>query len=120
MIRIAMAFVLCCAASGALAAPDACSVTGTAFDSSGRPLHTAVVRLVDVQGQQSAFSATDARATFAFDSVMPTGRYRLDVLSAPTAVTGSHIRTRSVLGMSPTFACGAGELTHQDVRALID
>jgi hypothetical protein len=122
MKRLALILFLSTPAFSVLAATDACSVAGTAYDAAGRPLHSAVVRLVNLQTQQAAFSAADTHAAFAFDSVMPAdaGRYRLDVLSEPTVVTGSLIPRRSVLGMSQSFACSAGQLARQDVRVQID
>ncbi|GAA0716849.1 hypothetical protein [Dokdonella soli] len=122
MIRFALALALSIPAFSALAATDDCKVTGTAYDAAGRPLRGAVVRLVDLQTRQAAFLDADTHAAFAFDRVASAGvsRYRLDVLSPPTVVTGSHIPTRSVLGMSPTFACESGNLAHQDVRVQID
>jgi hypothetical protein len=122
MFRLALVVVFSTQAFGALAATDDCRVAGTAYDAAGRPLRTAVVRLMDLQTRQAMFMTADAHATFAFDSLAPAdvGRYRLDVLSEPTQVTGSRIPTRSVLGMSSSFACGAGQLAHQDVHVQID
>jgi hypothetical protein len=122
MIRLVFTLVLSTSAFNAIAATDACRVAGTAYDSDGRPLRSAVVRLVDLQTRQTSFSAADAHNGFTFSAVAAaeTGRYRLDLLSEPTEVTGSHIRTRSVLGMSETFACGAGELARQDVHVQVD
>lgn len=121
MNRLVFALLLATPALNALAATDACKVTGTVYDAGGRPLRAAVVRLVDLDARQIAFSAADAHAMFAFDGVpTSTGGYRLDVLSTPATVTGSHIATRSVLGRSPTFACGAGQPAHQDVHVQID
>jgi hypothetical protein len=122
MFRFALALLLCTPALGALAATDTCQVAGTAYGVDGRPLRAAVVRLVDLQTRGTAFSALDAHSGFVFDRLASNdnGIYRLDVLSAPTTVTGSHIATRSVLGMSPTFACTAGQFAHEDVRVQID
>ncbi|MEO5558506.1 MAG: hypothetical protein ABIO49_02060 [Dokdonella sp.] len=122
MIRLTLVLILATPAFGALAATDACSVAGTAYDAAGKPLRTAVVRLVDLQTRQSAFSAADTHAAFTFNDVAAAdiGRYRLDVLSAPTEVTGSHIRTRSVLGTSSNFACAGGQLARQDVHVQVD
>jgi hypothetical protein len=118
MTRFALVLILSTQAVGAFAATDACSVSGTAYDSAGRPLRSAVVRLVDLESHKTAFSAADAHSGFSFSDVAAadTGRYRLDVLSAPTKVTGSRIPTRSVVGMSQSFACGAGQLARQDVH----
>ena len=120
MYRFALALVLSTQAAAAFAA-GSCSVAGTAYDADGRPLHRAVVRLTDLQTRQSQFAAADAKATFEFSGVAADdiGRYRLDVLSSPTVVTGTRIPTRSILGMSPTFACGAGRATRQDVRVQV-
>ena len=120
MYRLALTLVLATPAFAALA--DTCSVAGTAYDSTGKPIR-AVVRLIDLQTQQAAFSATNEHAAFTFSGALPGAngeRYRLDVVSAPTAVTGSRIPTRSILGMSDSFACAGGQLAHQDVRAQID
>lgn len=122
MTRFVLVLVLATPAYSAFAATDACSVAGTAYDAAGKPLQSAVVRLVDLQTRQTAFSAADAHAGFTFTDVAAadTDRYRLDVLSGPTQVTGSHIRTRSVLGTSASFACGTGERTRQDVHVQAD
>jgi hypothetical protein len=121
MKRFALALVLIAPTFCAFAA-DACRVTGTAYDAAGRPLRDAVVRLIDLETRQTAFSAADAHSAFAFEGVTPAdvGRYRIDVLSAPTRVTGSQIPTRSVLGMSATFACASGQIAQQDVRVQVN
>jgi hypothetical protein len=121
MIRTVVILILSMFASGALAA-DGCRVAGTAYDSGGRPLGSVVVRLRDIDTGQAQFSAADQHAAFAFDGVAPSdiGRYRIDLLSAPTVVTGTRIPTRSILGMTANFACGAGQVAQQDVRAAID
>jgi hypothetical protein len=122
MYRFALVLVLSTPAFATLAATDACRVTGTAYDAAGKPLQ-AVVRLVDQQTLQTEFSTTDAHATFTFSDLSPDAsgqRYRLDVLSPPTVVTGTHIATRSVLGIAPGFACNAGESVHADVRVQVD
>lgn len=120
MSRFALVVLLAAAAGTAHA--DGCRVTGTVYDADGRPLRSAVLRLVDLETRQSAFSAADANAGFSFDAVAPAdiGRYRIDVLSAPTTVTGSRIPTRSILGTTPAFACGSGQLARQDVRVQVD
>jgi len=116
MYRFALVLVLC---MPVYALADSCSVAGTAYDAHGRPA-PALVRLIDLQTRQAAYAATDNRAAFTFNSALPGGgHYRLDVLSAPTVVTGSRIPTRSIIGMSESFACG-GSLAHQDVRAQVD
>ncbi len=122
MYRFALVLVLSTPAFAALASTNACSVSGTAYDAAGKPLH-AVVRLIDQQTLQTEFSTTDANAAFAFNDLSPDmsgQRYRLDVLSPPTMVTGSHIPTRSVLGVAPGFACNAGESARTDVRVQVD
>ena len=116
MYRFAIALVLL---TPALALADTCSVAGTAYDTHGRPAR-GVVRLIDLQTQQSAFSATDANAAFSFNAALPGGGpYRLDLISEPNQVTGSRIRTRSIVGMSDTFTC-RGALAHQDVHAQVE
>jgi len=101
------------------ASPDECRIMGTAYDYTGHPLPAAVIRLIDQQTQQTAYTASNADATFAFANlpVDASGqRYRLDVLSPAVEVTGSHIPMRSVLGIAPAFACGAGQSVRADVR----
>jgi len=62
--------------------------------------------------------ATDANATFHFAGVAAGSQaYRVDLLGVPTAVTGSRIPTRSIVGMTPEFSCRPGQSEHQDVRA---
>jgi hypothetical protein len=121
MIRIAVILILTMFVSDALAA-GGCRVAGTAYDAGGRPLGSVVVRLLDVDSGQTQFSAADRHAAFSFEDVAPSdiGRYRIDLLSAPTIVTGTRIPTRSILGMTANFACGAGQVAQQDVRAQID
>jgi hypothetical protein len=91
-----------------------CSVAGTAYDTSGKPLQNAVVRLVDEQTHQASFSATGADAAFQF-SALDGQAYRLDMLGPEIKVTGSHIPTRSVMGMTSQFTCRSG--ARQDVHA---
>jgi hypothetical protein len=121
MNRSIAILILSVYASGALAA-DGCRVAGTAYDAAGRPLGSAVVRLLDIDTGQVQFSAANQQAAFSFDGVAPSdiGRYRIDLLSAPTVVTGTRIPTRSILGMSANFACGAGQVAQQDVRAQVE
>jgi hypothetical protein len=103
----------------ALALAGPCNVSGTAYDVHGKPMR-GLVRLIDLQTQQTAFSTTDANAAFTFDAALPnSGPYRLDLISAPTRVTGSRIPTRSIIGMSDSFSCGA-QLAHQDVHAQVE
>lgn len=120
MNRTVVILILSAHASGALA--DGCRVAGTAYDAAGHPLRSAVVRLLDIDTGQTLFSAADQHAAFSFDAVAPSdiGRYRIDLLSAPTVVTGTRIPTRSILGMSANFACAAGQVAQQDVRAQVD
>ena len=119
MTRLVLIAVLAALALDAQAAPDTCRISGTAYDYTGHPLPTAVIRLTDQQTQQTAYRATDANAAFAF-AALPVDasgqRYQLDVLSPPTVVTGSLIPTRSVLGIAPAFACDAGQSVRADVR----
>jgi hypothetical protein len=116
MYRFALSLVL---AAPALACADSCNVSGTAYDMHGKPVH-GVVRLIDLQTQQSAFSATDANSGFSFSAALPgDGPYRLDLISEPNRVTGSRIPTRSIVGMSDRFGC-RGALAHQDVRAQVE
>jgi len=116
MFRFALVLVL---STQAVAAFGACNVSGKAFDADGRPLRDAVVRLIDLQTGQAAFSAANGNAEFVINASDGSGRYRIDVLSPPTVVTGTKIPTRSVLGMTRDFSCSAGELAHQDVRAQV-
>ena len=118
MFRIALALVLSTQAGVALAA-GACSVTGTAFDAAGRPARDAVVRLTDLQTREVFYSAADANAAFLFTGLDQggSGRYRIDLVSAPTIVTGTKIPTRSIVGTTREFACTTG--ARQDVRAQV-
>lgn len=119
MSRLILIALLATLALDARAASDTCRISGTAYDYTGHPLPTAVIRLIDRQTRQTAYQATDANAAFAFADlpVDASGqRYRLDVLSPPTLVTGALIPTRSVLGIAPAFACGAGQSVRADVR----
>lgn len=105
---------------GLCAATHACDVTGTAFNRSGQPMHAAVVRLVDLDSPHESFGVADTNAAFMIDADGASGQHmRLDLLGAPTRVTGSHIPTRSIIGQSGVFACTSGQ-THQDVHVQID
>ena len=116
MYRIALGLFL---SLPAFAIADTCSVSGTAYDMHGRPAH-GVVRLIDLQTQQTAISTTDGNAAYSFSAALPgDGPYRIDLISEPSRVTGSRIPTRSIVGMSDTFAC-RGALAHQDVRAQVE
>ena len=114
MYRSVLALVL--SAACASAAAQDCSVAGKAYDVAGRPMRASLVRLTNLETRQSSFSATDANAEFRFSGG---GQYRLDLLSPPTAVTGSHIPTTTVLGMTGDFSCRGGSET-KDVRAQVD
>jgi hypothetical protein len=119
MTHLILIALLATLAIDAQAAPETCRISGTAYDYTGHPLPTAVIRLIDRQTRQITYRASDANAAFAFaDLPVDTSgqRYRLDVLSAATVVTGTHIPTRSVLGIAPAFACGAGQSVRADVR----
>lgn len=112
MPRLVLVAIL--AAAPLAAHATECRVTGTAFDAVGKPMR-AVVRVIDVNSGHSVFAATDTRAAFSL-AVPGSGNYRLDLISAPTRVTGSHLRTRSILGQSPVFACSSDVTVRQDVR----
>ena len=102
-----------------IAAP-ACEVTGTAFTLSGKPLNDAAVRLVDLDSQRSLYGYSGSNAAFDIDADgSMSQRMRLDVLSPPTQVTGTHIRTRSIIGQSAEFSCGSGQI-HQDVHVAVN
>lgn len=116
MYRSVLALVL--SASCAAAAAQDCSVAGKAYGFDGRPLRATLVRLTNLETRQSSLGATDTNAEFRVSGAGG-GQYRLDLLSPPTAVTGSHIPTRSVLGMTNDFSCRGGA-EHQDVRAQVD
>jgi hypothetical protein len=114
MYRSVLALVLFAACASA-AAQD-CNVAGKAYDLAGRPMRASLVRLTNLETRHSSVSATDANAEFRFNG--GGGQYRLDLLSTPTAVTGSHIPTSAVLGMSGDFSCRGGS-EHQDVHAQV-
>jgi hypothetical protein len=119
MIRPVLIALLATLALDAYAGSDTCHISGTAYDYTGRPLPTAVIRLIDQQTEQTAYRTADANAAFAFaDLPVDTSgqRYRLDILSPAIEVTGSHILTRSVLGIAPAFACDAGQSVRADIR----
>ncbi len=102
------------------ASSNACSVTGTAYTVKGKPWHGAVVRLVDLDSQAEAFAVTDASANYSIDANAISGqRMRVDLVSEPTVVTGTHLPSRSIVGQSDAFACSA-EKSHEDVRAQVD
>ena len=113
MLRPVLALLLSTSCAAAYA--GGCSVAGTAYDTSGKPLQNAVVRLVDAQTHQASFSATGADAAFQFSGV-DGQTYRLDMLGPAIKVTGSLIPTRSVVGMTAEFACRSGQ-ARQDVHA---
>ena len=121
MIRLVLALLLATTALGAHASPDTCRVHGMAFDYTGRPFPGAVVRLIDRQSHRIRYRATDARGAFAFDDLGANdgGRdYRLDVLGPEIVVTGTHIRTRSIVGIAAPFTCGS-ESARVDVRVQV-
>jgi hypothetical protein len=118
MMRLLTLTIL--ATFGIAAQTQACSVAGTAYDAHGKPMRDAVVRLVNPDGGQAAYALTDANASYRLSADAAGAAFRLDLLSSPTEVTGSHIRTRSILGMSPVFACGSGAVAQQDVHMLVD
>jgi hypothetical protein len=102
------------------ASSKACSVTGTAYTVKGQPWHGAVVRLIDLDSQAEAFAMTDASANYSIDANSMSGqRMRVDLVSEPTVVTGTHLPSRSIVGQSDAFACSAGQ-SHEDVRAQVD
>lgn len=115
MYRMAIALLtatlpLTCAAAG-------CRVSGTAYDTAGKPTPS-VVRLTNVDSGQQVFAATNRSAAFAIDGAGD-GSYRIDLLSHPGIVTGSRLPIRSIVGQSPVFACATGAQT-QDVHAEVD
>lgn len=104
--------------AGVAAQAETCTVAGTAYDPAGKPLQDAVVRLFNQETGQSSYSLTDAQANYRLSIDAAGQTFRVDLLSHPTVVTGTHIATRSILGMSPTFVCRGNE--RQDVRALVE
>jgi hypothetical protein len=117
MFRSILALILSTTCAFAIA--ENCSLQGTAYDVTGKPLRHAVVRLTNQQTHQTNLSATDANAAFQFTGLTSdeSGQvYRLDMLGTPITVTGSHIRTRSVVGRVQEFACHPGRSEHQDVH----
>ena len=119
MNRFIVVALLATLAFDARASTDTCRVVGTAHDFRGRPLPAAVIRLTDRKTQHSAFRAADANAGFVFEDVPADARgdrYRLDLVSPPTIVTGSHLPRRSVLGIARPFTCAAGQTVEADVR----
>jgi len=116
MTRIILALTLILSAD--LASAASCSVAGTAYDPAGKPLRDAVVRLYSPQTGHSSYAVTDGSAAFRLDADGSGDTYRVDLLSHATVVTGSHIPTRSILGMTAEFGCRGSE--RQDVRALTD
>lgn len=112
MSRLVFAVILAAAPLAAVAAE--CRVSGTVYNADGKPMR-AVVRLINVDSGRAVFGTTDARAAFSLGA-SGSGDFRLDLISAPTLVTGSHLRTRSILGQSPRFACRRDAAVQQDVR----
>jgi hypothetical protein len=99
---------------------QACSVSGTAFTPHGKKMSWAVVRLIDLDAPHSAvYTTADDNAAFAFNGASSGQRMRLDIISPPTVVTGSHVPTRSIIGQSQTFSCSNSQMM-QDVRSEYD
>ena len=119
MIRLSLLPILAAIPIAATAA-NTCNISGAAYDYHGKPLPSAVVRLIDTRTQQAEFLSADAQAAFRFTDLAPGASYRLDLISPPTVVTGTHLPTRSILGISPAFACAAGESTRANVRVQVD
>lgn len=122
LILIAFLAFLAILAFDAHASNDTCRISGTAYDYSGHPLPAALIRLSDRQTKQTTYRAADSKAAFVFDGLPadPSGqRYKLDVLSSPILVTGTHIPTRSVLGIAPMFVCDAGAVARADVKVQV-
>jgi hypothetical protein len=119
MTRLGLILILAAIPLGAMA-NDTCRVAGSAFDQQGHPLKDAVVRLTDTHSGRAEFLRTDAQAGFEFADVAAGADYRVDLISAPTRVTGSHLPTRSILGMSNAFACAAGQIARADVHTQVD
>jgi len=102
-------------------APD-CRVTGVAFDASGKPL-PGIVRLVDRNTHVTTYRETNDRAEFTFANLPADSsgsRYQIDLLSAPTVVTGTHIPTRSIVGRVPGFVCAAGQTARANIRIQVE
>lgn len=122
MNRLVLIALLATLALDAHASADTCRIMGTAYDYAGHPLPAAVIRLIDRQTRQAVYQATDANAAFTFaDMPMDASgqRYRLDVLSPAETVTGTHIPTRSVIGIAPAFVCDAGQNVVANVRVAV-
>lgn len=99
---------------------QACSVSGTAFTPHGKKMSWAVVRLIDLDAPNSAvYTTADENAAFSFNGASSGQRMRLDIISPPTVVTGSHVPTRSVMGQSETFSCANSQMM-QDVHSEYD
>ena len=99
---------------------QACSINGTAFASHGGKAPGTVVRLVNLDSPAApVFAVADANAAFAFEGHSGGQRLRLDLLSAPTVVTGSLLATRSIVGESGIFSCTSGQMV-QDLQAAVD
>jgi len=118
MIRTLFIALLATAALDSQANAGSCHVAGTAYDETGHPLPAVVVRLVDRETGKASYRAVDANAKFEFadlSSDAGEGRYRLDMLSPATVVVGTHIRTRSVVGIAPRFSCRENQNSRVDV-----
>lgn len=119
-MRIAHSALLIAFALGAHTAAGACEIAGMAYDDSGKAFPASVVRLTDRKTHQSIYRVADANARFEFGDLPSDDigqRYRLDMLSAATVVTGTHIRTRSVVGIAPPFACSGDQTARVSVKA---
>jgi hypothetical protein len=117
MYRFALALALAAPTLTAFAAGGGCSVAGTAFDSDGRPMQNAVVRLFDVQARRpTAFVSVGPDASFVFHDLNPL-EYRVDIIGPPTVVTGSRLPRRSIWGMSQSVVCSPGQAANLDVRS---
>lgn len=120
MMRLVFIALLSAFALDAHASSGVCRIAGNTYSELGRASPASVVRLRDGQTHRSVYRVADANAHFEFDNLPPDdsgGRYRLDMLSSPVVVTGTHIRTRSVVGIAPAFACSGNQTTRVDVKA---
>jgi hypothetical protein len=115
MYRSSLALILltCCT----FASAQACSVAGKTLGTNGKPIHSAYVRLTNLETGQRSFGAADGNADFQVGD-SGGGQYRLDLLGPSIRVTGSLIYTRSVIGTAD-FSCSSGS-ERMDVRALVD
>jgi len=98
---------------------QACSVSGTAFTPHGKKMSWAVVRLIDLDANSAVYTTADENAAFSFNGASSGQRMRIDIISPPTVVTGSHVPTRSIMGQSETFSCANSQMM-QDVHSEYD